>query len=313
MAINGKGKSPARPVKPVFTPDETRILKPLLDQDPEIVRVAAKDIIVDDAPGEYQDRERDTYVKKIAKDFSPALLGTLALGRRKDGSIHAMDGGTRVLAMLLRAEPDRLMNSQIFEETTKEQEALYLAFSNSTRARNPTKLITKLQAEHIAGTDRGFGDILEFCGFTLRKGKQQIHGPSYALKAFYLDDYKGEALKRALFTLKEAWRDRYNYKIWGYAVLGVAMLYHSQRRSMDEQVRHVLKNNSPDKLMGLIIKQFVRLSDGREPRIHPDDKPELISSQIAKMINKHPGKTGKVDLAALTQIQEEVRAGTFGP
>ena len=178
------------------------------------------------------------------------------------------------------------------------QEALLFAWFNSKRSKEPTKLETNLVAYGIAGTDHGFCKAVEDCGFAVGKGgKRRLRGISYAQKAWDLDG-DGSAMRKSLFALKESWRDLYD--IHGYMVLGVARLYHYSRKTIDEQVRRVLKRMPPNKIIDAVSRRWAKAGN-KAPRIHPDDKPELISRVIAEEINKNPGRTGKIDIVKLDE------------
>ena len=144
----------------------------------------------------------------------------------------------------------------------------------------------------VAGVDRGFKKLIEQCGLTIPK----LQGVGYYLRAFNLDD-DGAALQKALYSIRDAWRDR--FRIPGYMVLGVAFVYNRYSpKAMDEPVRRILKRYSPDNLWDLAVRRNVRVG-GKAPRIHPDERPGYIARVIVEAVNKNPGKLGKLDLAKL--------------
>lgn len=288
---NGKGKQP----KPLFTTAEAKLLKPILEQRPPIRELPVSELQIDYA---YQDRPRERIVNQISDHFSEALLGVLIVGQRPDKSFWICDGASRVLAILRRGENQRVMRCLIFQTQGQQQEALLFAWSNSKRSKEPTKLITNLQAYGVAGTDQGFSKAIEECGFSLSaKGKRALHGPSYVRTAWELDG-DGTAMRKALFSIKDGWRDK--FQIHGYMVLGIARLYYYTRKSIDEQVRRILHRTTPDEIMDKVSRRYAS-SGAKSPRIHPDDKPRLVTRILADMINRNPGKAGKIDVVKLDE------------
>jgi hypothetical protein len=288
----------SEPKNPAWTQVELKVLKSILQQDPPIVELPVSALNVD--PG-YQNRPREKMILKIATFFSNALLGVLIVSQRPDGKYYTIDGETRRLAILARHEEHRIVRCWLFHCDGSQQEALLFAFFNSARSRTPVNLITKLQAYHIAGTDKGFGKLVEECGFTLSRGKRQLKGAFYVVLAWDLDG-DGGSLRKALFALKDAWRD--SYPIDGIIVLAVAKLFNSQTKSIDEQVRRVLRKTNPAALMDAVAKSYFK-AGGASPRIHPGDKPDIIKKVLAGWINKNPGKTGKIDLRRLADTDND--------
>jgi hypothetical protein len=289
---NGKD---VRPPKGIFSADEMKLLKPILEQKPPIIDLPVSSLNVDMS---YQDRPRKRIVDQVATNFSEALLGIFKVSQRPDGSYWVCDGESRRQGILCRGEKQRVVRCEVFETEGQKQEALLFAWFNSRRSKEPTKLETNLQAYSTAGTDHGFGRAVHECGFTLvRGGKHQLRGPGYALQAWDLDG-DGTAMRKALFAVKEAWRDRYD--IHGYMVLGISRLYHYSRKTIDDQVRRLLHRKSPDMIMELVQRRWAK-AGAKGARIHPDDKPKLVSRVLADEINKNPGRSGKIDIEKLDE------------
>jgi len=291
------GKDMTRVQKPMFTVDEWRLVKPVLDQKTTIAELSIAQIEIDYS---YQTRPRERIVTQIANNFLESLVGVLKVSQRADGSYKVMDGASRVLAIQARGE-QRIVRCEIYQVDSAKQEALLFAWFNSNRSHQPIKLETRLKAEHEAGTDHGFGKLIEHCDFTLvGGGPRHLDGPGYSVQAWHLDD-DGTALEKALFALKSEWRERHKHKISGYFILGIARLYYAFRmKSIDEQVRRILGRRSPEQLMEMCARRYAR-AGGRALRIHPDEKPRLISMVLALEINKNPGKSGKLDLNKLDE------------
>jgi hypothetical protein len=52
--------------------------------------------------------------------------------------------------------------------------------------------------------------------------------------------------------------------------------------------------------MDLVSRRWAKAGN-KAPRIHPDDKPKLISRVLADEINKNPGKSGRIDILKLDE------------
>jgi hypothetical protein len=276
-----------------FTPEEWAILAPILAQIPVIRELPVEILNIDMS---YQDRPRERIVNQIATEFQEALLGVLKISQRPDGTYWVADGATRVLGILRRDEKHRLVRCEIFQTKGQQAEALLFAWSNSTRSKQPIKLGTNLQAYHVAGTDHGFGKLVEECGYRLTgKGINSLRGPGYVKEAWDLDG-NGTVLRKTLYAVKEAWKGL--YPIHGNMLLGIALVYVYPYRPVDEQVRRFLQRNPPSKIEEMITRRHVK-SGIKTPRIHPGDRPPLIAALIVSEINKNPGRVGKIDFNRL--------------
>lgn len=292
MAMNGKDDK--KPPKPLFTDEELKIIQPFLDQKPPIEEIPIGMLKVDMS---YQDRPRDKIVRQVVDHFSEAWLGIFWVSRRPDGTRYLMDGVSRQTGLVQRGDHQYPARCLVFDTEGRKVEALVFAFLNSFRSKDPIKIENVYQAQYIAGTDGGFGAAVEQCGFKFLRGVRQLRGPRYCKTAWDLD-CDGGAMRKALYTIKDCWRDR--YPVYGYMVLGVALLYHKYaRRAIDDQVRNVLKRMSPDQIMEKVNKRYAKI--GVKARLHPDDKPELVSRVLVDIINLHPGKTGKLDVSKLQE------------
>jgi hypothetical protein len=282
---HANGKDPSR--HKTFTVAEHKLLDSILGQNPPIVELAIEVLSTD---WTYQTRPRNRILNQIINDFKEGGLGVLVISQRPDKTYWVCDGETRRQGLMARGDKHRLVRCLVYQTQGQKQEALLFAWFNSRRSKEPIKLETYYQALHVAGTDGGFGKLIENCGFKLNAtGKRRLNGIGMVRIAFDLDD--GSALERTLFAIKEAWIDK--FKIYGYMVLGIALLYHGcARRSIDEQVRRILNRKTPDEIMDLVAAKYLK-AGGKHLR--PDDKPELIMRVIAAEINKNPGKAGKIE------------------
>jgi hypothetical protein len=295
MTSKANGKAKVSKKEALFSPDEMKLLKPILSQNPPIVELSIEVLNTDYS---YQERPRERIVNQVATLFSEALLGVLIVGQRPDHSYWVCDGESRRQGIIRRGETKRIVKCLIYQTEGSKQEALLFAWFNSKRAREPTNLATNLNAYGVAGTDHGFKKAVEECGFCLLgRSKRVLRGPGYAVKAWDLDG-DGTSMRKALFAMKEAWKD--NHTINGYMVLGVARLYHYARRTVDDQVRQILRRTTPDQIMEWVAKRYAS-AGGKALRIHPDEKPILIARVLADRINKNPGKAGKIDVGRLDE------------
>lgn len=292
-------KANGRNPPPLFTAEEMKILTPILDQNPPIEELSIEVLKMDP---EYQTRPRERMRQKIAFNYHQGLFGVLRVSRRPDGTYWVVDGWTRVLALLDRGEKHKRVPCQIFETEGQKPEALLFSYFNGRRSHQPTKLETNFQAESVAGTDHGFGRLIERCGFTLNgTSNRRVRGPAAWKSAWNLDG-DGEVLQKALLSLNDGWGDK--YKIPGYVVFGIALLYRANSKPIDFHVRHALKRTSPNDLNDRIAKAYIKA--GGRANIRPDEKPEMIARALADIHNKNPGKAGKLDISKLAQARDEV-------
>lgn len=282
---NGKDKSH----KPLFSAEEDRLLKSFLVQTLPIVNLPVSALNIDES---YNDRPRERMIQQIALHFSVALLGVLLVGQRSDGVHWVVDGASRTKGIKHRGENQRVVPCQVFQSEGQKQEAFLFSWFADKRSKTLIPLANKLNALGVAGVDRGFKKLIEQCGFSIPK----VQGVGYYLQAYNLDD-DGAALQKALYSIKAEWRDR--HKLPGYMVLGVALVYRRYApKAIDEQVRRILRNKTPDKLWETAVGRHIK-TGGKTPRIHPEEKPAYIARVIVDAINRNPGKAGKLDLGKL--------------
>jgi hypothetical protein len=296
----GKPNGKAREPKPLFSPEEMKLIHGILDLTPDIIELTVAEINIDYS---YQDRKRARIQREIATDLKPGLLGVLKISRRPDATYWAVDGATRVLGLSDRGEKVRKLRCEIYPMDGPKVEAVMFAWWNSRRSHTPTALENNFQAAYIAGTDGGFGKAIYDIGFDLIGGNKfrHLHGPGYVRTAWDLDG-NGTVMKKALFSCKDAWRDKFSFP--GYVTLGVALFYYKTRpKSVDEQLRRLLHRKSPDEILDAITKEW--LKTGGKGRIHPDDKPRMIAAWIAHTINKNPGSAGKIDISRFKEEEPE--------
>jgi len=247
----------------------------------------------------YQDRPRDTLVRQIAEQFQPVMLGTFIVSERPDGGYWVCDGATRKLGLEAAGQQDRVVRCQVIQTNGRKQEALLFKYYNNARKQVP--LANRLNAEGIAGVDRGLLKIVLKVGYKLvGSGKNTLKGIGFVKEAFDLDE--GVSVEKALFAIKETWKNSTN-RPDGNTILGIANVYYSQpQKRVDAQVRQVLKRLSPDTL-----DEKVRRAWGGGPkvgsRIRPNDRPPFVAQVIGQEINRHPGKAGKIDMKRLDELR----------
>jgi hypothetical protein len=291
--LNGKGKQR----KSILTPEEAALLAPILHQSGTITRLKLRDLNID---WDYQTRPRERIANNIEHEFYEAWLDVFLVAQRPDGKYWIYDGVTRKDGLMRRGESEREVDCKVFQSTGQAQEAQMFALTNSRRLKEFIRKETALHSYGVAGTDKGFEDAIEACGYTLNgKGKRNLRGPSYVEKAWKLDyDPKHGVMVKALNSIRESWKDR--HRVYGYMVLAIAILYDSQPRAIDEQVRKQLHNHPPDEIIEHVKTRWAK-TGAKALRIHPGDMPLQIARWLADNINKHPGKSGRLDVSRLNE------------
>ncbi len=282
--------------KSQMTPEEKKVLRTILAQEPVYEDVALNKLQIDYT---YQDRPRQLLTTQIAYEFSPVMFGILIVSKRPDGSLYVCDGATRKLAMEMRNEGDRTMRCQIIETDGIKQEALLFKHYNKERKQVP--LANRLNAEGIGGVDHGFRKLILQCGFHLiGASKTVLKGIYFVRKAYDLDD-SGTALQSALFAIKAAWNGK--HRVDGSNVLGIALLIHSQVRPIDEQLRRVLERTDPVKLDEQVHRMW---GGGRKigTKLRTDDRPRFVARALAQIINKNPGRSSKIEIDRIDLVQD---------
>jgi len=286
-----------RQVHSQFSEDEYDILRSLLSQKPVFMDIPLDQIHID---WSYQDRPREKLVAQIAAAFYPVMAGVPVLAQRPDGSLYCGDGVTRVTGMRRAGHERIVVHSQVVRVKDVGQEALLFKFLNCERKSVPPA--NRFQAAHVAGTDKGFGSLLEKTGFRLTgTGEHVIKGPSFLRQAFELDE--GESLQKALYSLKATWGKRFD----GTVVLGVAMLYNRTNEPIDDKLRKVLGRVGPAKLNEHVVKAW----GGGEKlgsTLRACAKPAFITTVLAQLMNNATpkGKGKKLNIAALRDSLSEL-------
>jgi hypothetical protein len=284
-----------------FTPEELRTLDFYFAKEPPILMLLVSEIKID---WSYQTRNRMRMFNEIRDNFLPGKLQTLKVSRRPDGSYYVFDGATRVLALEERGDMVRKLRCEVFDTPGQAIEALLFDWFNGRDSHENAKLENRLKALSVGGQDNGFVEKIEACGFSLIGGGRgtRINGATHMIQTWELDD-NGEAMGRALFAIRNTWRD--SHQIKGFVVLGIAQLYHYIHRPLDEQMRKALNRIGPEEIDHAVKQRWARI--GGKRLLHPAERPPLITLIIAEEINKHPGKGGKIDIDKLTADVERER------
>jgi len=277
-----------RKVKQQLDKDERTLLESVLCQDAVFKDIPLNKLYVDYS---YQTRPREQLLAQIAEQFSSAMLGTLIVSKRPDGTMWVCDGVTRKLALEQRGEAGREVRCQVLNCTDAKQEALLFKFYNGS-ARRAVPLASRLQAEGIAGVDHGFLNLVEQCGFALvGSTNRTLKGIGYVYKAFNQDP---EALKKALFALKSTWWAS-RLKLDGNTILGVTLVYCSSR-NVDADVRKFLEHTPPDKLDELINTVWGGGKKSLKAKLHPSSRPHFVAKAIGLSLNrKRHGRVVNLD------------------
>lgn len=292
-AVSQPAKAKGRPARQQFTPEELALAQAYIDVEPQRIDIVVSDINIDFS---YQTRIRERIQAAIKNNFHAGMLQTLKISRRPDGTLWAIDGATRVLGLRDRGDMNRKLHCEVWDTPGRDIEAVLFYIFHDKSSYEPMKIETRAQAQHVAGLDHGFVQAIEECGFSLIGGGRGhfIRGVTHMQQTWDLD-HDGTAMRKALFSVKDAWRDL--HKITGYLVKGVALLYRLVDRRLDEQVRKVLRRLSPEDIDELVKKRWLRV--GGKRLMHPAERPPTITHIIAEEINRHPGKGGKIDLVKL--------------
>lgn len=278
-----------------LTKEETKILRTVLEQEVDYQNLPLKSLQIDMS---YQDRPRDALVNQIAAHYNKLALGVIIVSQRPDGSYWICDGATRKKGMDLGGRGNNDVLCQVIRTNGPQQESLLFKYFNVIRKAVP--IGNRINAEGIAGLDGGLRKIILRTGYTLiGKSKNTLKGITFIIDAFELD--KGESMEKALFAFKNSWSPEVPD---GTAVLGLAIFYHTQRRPVDEQVRRVLLRLTPDKLDEMVAAAWGGGAK-KGAKLRPSSRPRYIAKTIAKEINCHSGKSGKVDVSAIDYFYDK--------
>lgn len=297
---NMKDDPPKVRVKLQMTPEEQKLLRSVLAQEPRYEQLKLDDLNID---WDYQERKREQLVMQIATQLVPAWIGELRISERPDGTFWICDGVTRYLGLRKRNELGiehylRSVRCEIVRTEGKRQEALLFKYYNSARKQVP--LANRLQAEYLAGVDAGFGKIIKECGYKLiGQSPNTLKGGHFVRQAFDLDN--GESLRKALFAIKSAWNGK--HRLDGTVVLGVSKLICSQPRPIDDQLRRTLARCGPDKVDDMVQRMW---GGGHKvaATLHPKDRPRFIARALGQLINKNPGRGSKIELGRIDMMDE---------
>lgn len=272
--------------------DERKLIWSVIQQSPRTVDIPLHKLNIDYS---YQDRPRARLVDLIATQFAVGMLGTFIVSERPDGTFWVCDGATRKLGLEKGGQGNRSVPCQVFKTSGIKQEALLFKIYNGFRKQVP--LANRLNAEGVAGLN-GLRATVNRCGYSLiGNGKNVLKGATFLMKAYEIDD--GISLEKALYSLHSSWGSE--ERLDGITVLGVSQLIHSQKKSIDEQLRRTLRRTPQEKIDEIVTKIW---GGGRKmgARLHPDSRPPLVAKALALLINKYPGRSGSIDIG---RVEEE--------
>lgn len=277
-----------------LTKEEMQVLKDVLKQDTVFQDLPLNLLNVDYS---YQTRPRERLIQAIARNLIPMMLQTFIVGQRPDGTYWVCDGVTRKLGLETRGERNRIVRCQVLQTKGRAQEALLFKFINGT-SRKTVPLASRLQAEGIAGTDHGFLNLVEECGFTIvGQGKHALKGLGFIYEEFGRNP---NALKKALFALKATWAAS-GIKLDGTMIAGVARLY--SVGGNDAETRRLLDRTPPAKLEEFIMNAWGGGTSAKmRPKIHPGERPRWIAKTMARLLNKK--REPKIDVSRIDDLDE---------
>lgn len=204
--------------------------------------IPVDDLFVDH---DYQ-RPLTSFVEQVARDYDPALLGTLITSERNNGKLAVIDGQTRLEAMRRVNEPaapclvyhglTRENEAQLFGDlqTKRRGMATYLRFRAALVARQP-------EAVAIA-------DIVTEAGFELgREETPHTVKAIAALENVYRRD--PELLARVMGVIAHAWPDAdTGYRTSGEMIRGLAVFLTREKQVNPDRLVNRLGGVTPQTL-----------------------------------------------------------------
>ena len=120
----------------------------------------------------YQRTLDEKRVKKIAKEFTPEIVGTIFVSRRKDGSLYIIDGNHRVAAM--RAIGRKYVTATVFDGLSPTEEAELFRKLNTSQKKPSFNEV--LNASITAGNEDAvaYKELLDMSGVKYSFGNNGV-------------------------------------------------------------------------------------------------------------------------------------------
>lgn len=156
-------------------------------------------------------RPLTSFAARIKQRFDPALVGTLVVSAREDGSFALVDGQTRAAAITALTETDTGVSGQVpclvYEGLTRAQEADLFARLQSERRGMAS--YHRFRAALVAGDAEALDieRIATDAGYAIGVGSKVNLSAVAALEKVYRRS--PDTLRRVLAILRAAWSDRH--------------------------------------------------------------------------------------------------------
>lgn len=191
-------------------------------------------------------RPLTSFVETVAREYDPALLGTLIVSERDDGSMAVIDGQTRMEGAARNEEP--ALPCLVYSGLTREQEAQLFADLQTKRRGMATYLrfraaLVAKQPEAVA-----IAGLVQQAGFELDvlETPQTVKAIS-SLENVYRRDPK--LLARVLAIIAAAWPEEATaYRTSGEMIRGISVFLSRERKVDEERLIQRLSTVTPQTL-----------------------------------------------------------------
>lgn len=150
-------------------------------------------------------RPLTSFVKRIEKNFDPALLGTLVVSERADGTRMVVDGWTRKVGAERRGVKE--LPCIVYSGLTQPQEAAL--FAKLQKERRGIASYHRFRAAVVAGEEEAvqIQRLANECGYELGTDAGKQISAVAALENVYRRE--PTLLERVLVIFREGWQDKY--------------------------------------------------------------------------------------------------------
>jgi hypothetical protein len=206
------------------------------------------ELVVDES---YQ-RPLTSFAKRIERGFDPALVGTLVVSRRDDGTQAVVDGQTRAAAIRTLAGEGKVTSTVpclVYVGMSQADEAsLFVRLQKERRGMHSYE---RFRAALVAGDPEAIAikAICDRLGYRLGQGANELSAVS-ALEKVYRRSPK--VLERTLRLLRKPWGG--GYMPSGDMVKGVGRLFDEGTEIVDDQLVQRLESVTPDYVRRLALE-----------------------------------------------------------
>jgi hypothetical protein len=184
----------------------------------------------------------------VRDNFNPALVGTLVVSERRNGSKWIIDGQTRWKAMHAQEDYAGGAPCLIYEHLTKQQEAeLFAALQTQRRG---MRTYHRFRAELVAKSPQavGIAKVVTACGFELgvtetRDTVQSIAALERAYKV------SPDHLSDVLGIIRDVWGTQDKTAVSAQIIAGLSTFVRKQERLSYDRLRDRLKDVTPQLLL----------------------------------------------------------------